>query len=683
MSQDSLPLSVQQRVDEACDRFEAAWRAGPRPRLEDYLAGATEPERAEFLRKLLELEIELRLEGRERPAREEYAARFPGHSEMIQAVFEAALSNPVIESPSGSSCGVNTVSCAPNEADSKPDSYTPPSTVSSIRLPRQIGRYRVVRRLGSGTYGDVYLADDDVMYRQVAIKVPSRRLLATAQAEQEFLREARSVAQLQHEGIVRAYDLGQEANGLCYIVYEYVEGVTLAERIKQRPPPEEAALITAHVAEALHCAHLEGLVHRDIKPANILLDRRGKPRVTDFGLAVREKDLPNERGRLAGTLRYMSPEQVRRECHLIDGRTDIYSLGVILYEMLCDRRLFEADTEDELEEQILHREARPPRQIKDSIPQELERVCLKALSKRIQDRYTTAKDMAQELSGAIESAKSGKRDPDTSMTLEEIEGRMASADENELCRLIRRLREAIDPACVPLLFRYLSHSSEAVRQEARRAVHALGWDKVSNTAEEMARRDDAAGIASVLDGLAAFEAHPKIVGLLDRLAVLLKGDLRNRAILLLERKRLGLELDTVAALFRDIHSPYRIEKALGQGLFAAAYLARADGTDLEVVVRVLRPEFVTQPHLRAQFLDLSKKALHLVHENLVVTREARAFPERNIYFAVRDYVSGITLQKLLEAGKRFEPEQIVRILQQLLFALSAVLFDGINQRGDI
>jgi serine/threonine protein kinase len=491
---------------------------------------------------------------------------------------------------------------------------------------------------------------------------------------------------LQHEGIVRAYDFGQEADGSCYIVYEFIDGINLKERIqpqrlaKEPLVPDEAARIVAQLALALHDAHLQGLVHRDVKPANILLDRHGRPRLTDFGLAVREEDLPQQRGRLAGTLPYMSPEQVRREGHHIDGRSDIYSLGVVLYELLCGRRPFEASTEDELEDQILHRQARPPRQIRDAIPQELERVCLRALSKRVHDRYTTAKDMAEEISQALES---GKSDPsrDTAIPLPELERRMASADADELRRLLRLLQHAADPLYVPPIFRCLGHPSEAVRQQARKAAHALGWDKVSDAAENLARQEDEAGIAAVLDGLAAFEAHPQIVALLDRLLVLLKGDLRNRTILLLERKRLSLELDAVAGLFRDIHSPYRIEKALGQGLFSAAYLAHAEGTDLAVVVRVLRPELVGQPHLRAQFLDVNKKALQLVHENLVLTREARAFPERNIYFAVRDYVDGVTLQKLLEGGKRFEPAQILRLLRQLLAALGVVHRRGMCHGG--
>src|SRR5262249_22732382 len=173
----------------------------------------------------------------------------------------------------------------------------PPLPSGSPAVADHIGRYKVVRRLGGGTYGDVYLAHDAVMDRPVAVKVPSVRLLATDRAREEFLREARSVAQLQHEGIVRAYDFGQEADGRCDIVYEFVEGMSLAERIKPERlaadplPPEEATRIVAQVAEALHYAHLQGWVYRDVKPANILLDRQGRPKVTDFGLAVREEGL--------------------------------------------------------------------------------------------------------------------------------------------------------------------------------------------------------------------------------------------------------------------------------------------------------------------------------------------------------------------------------------------------------
>ncbi|HMF11916.1 MAG TPA: serine/threonine-protein kinase [Gemmataceae bacterium] len=393
LTADSVPtLSPEEleRVDRACDEFEEAWKRGERPELKAFAKDLDTPVGKVLLRELLKVELAYRVERGERPTAEEYTAIFPEHDKLIAAVFaEAADKVGRGEQPTTppSSSAIDPGSLAPSE---------PPAVLESI------GRYKVIRRLGGGTYGDVYLAHDGVMDRQVAVKVPSARLLATDRAREEFLREARSVARLQHEGIVRAHDFG-EAEGHCYIVFEFIDGESLADRIKperlatQPLPPEEAARIVAAVAEALHYAHLQEMFHRDVKPANILLDRQGRPKLTDFGQAVREADLAGQRGLLVGTLLYMSPEQVRREGHHSDGRIDIYSLGVVLYELLCGRRPFEATEVDELIDQIKHREAKPPRQVKDSIPRELERVCLKALSKNIKDRFTTAKDVAEEL----------------------------------------------------------------------------------------------------------------------------------------------------------------------------------------------------------------------------------------------------------------------------------------------
>jgi serine/threonine protein kinase len=386
------------------DHFEKAWKGGLGPRIEEYLAEVPEADRVPLFRELLALEIELRCNDSEMPTPEEYHRRFGEHIKLIDAVFANAPCD-ADSGPPGSGEGATT----PHPSPSVGSAVGPglPSPSGSPPAPDYIGRYKVVRRLGGGTFGDVYLAHDGVMNRQVAIKVPSPWLLATERAREEFLREARSVSRLQHEGIVRAYDFGQEVDGQCYIVYEFIDGASLAERIKPERiaadplPPEEVARIVAEVAEALHHAHLQGLVHRDVKPANILLDRQGRPKVTDFGLAVREEELAGQRGILAGTLPYMSPEQVHREGHHLDGRTDVYSLGVVLYELICGRRPFTATPEDELIDQILHREARPPRQVKDSITRELERVCLKALGKRVSDRYTTARDMAEELRAAV------------------------------------------------------------------------------------------------------------------------------------------------------------------------------------------------------------------------------------------------------------------------------------------
>jgi serine/threonine protein kinase len=265
-------------------------------------------------------------------------------------------------------------------------------------------------------------------------------------------------------------------------------------------------------------------------------------------------------------------------------------------------------------------------------------------------------------------------------SLAEIERMLPAADENVVRRALRYLRTIREPRGLPVIFCCLAHSAPEVRAEAQEALDAYGWDSVVQVVEGLARSDPGS-MTAVLDGLNAFEAHPQVVSLLDRLVILLKGDVRNRAILLLERKRLGLDLYKVAALFRDIRSPYEIKKVLGQGLFTDSYLAKDETTGLEVVVRVLRPEFANQPAVRAQFLDLSNLAVHLVHDKLALTREARAFPERSIYFAVRDFIPGVTLQRVLEAGRCFTPVQVAYILLDIAEALLPLHRKGLSHGG--
>jgi len=274
---------------------------------------------------------------------------------------------------------------------------TPRDVGVSAPVPERIGRYRVEGLLGKGGFGLVYLAYDDQLQRLVAIKVPHAKLVAQIADAEAYLVEARTVAKLDHPNIVPAHDVGSTGQFPCFFVSKYVDGTNLFTRLKQsRPSLHEAVELAAAVAEALHHAHKQGVVHRDIKPGNILLDKTGKPFVGDFGLALREQDVGSG-PRYAGTPAYMSPEQARGEGHRVDGRSDIFSLGAVLYEMLTGRRPFSADVEEELLEQVVSLEPRPPRQIDDAIPKELERICLKALSKRASERYTTAKDMADDL----------------------------------------------------------------------------------------------------------------------------------------------------------------------------------------------------------------------------------------------------------------------------------------------
>jgi serine/threonine protein kinase/formylglycine-generating enzyme required for sulfatase activity len=370
--------SSSQRMSHACELFAQAWREGRKPTIENYLENSSDSERAALLWDLLALEVELRCAAGEEPTVAEYQGRFPQDGSLVEAFFRAR----------------------------GPES------------PAQVGRYRVLRRLGGGGFGTVYLAYDDRAQRQVAIKVPRPDRLNSAEARAAFLREARNVARLDHPHVVPLYDIGDEAGG-CFLVYKFVAGRSLFERIEQGPiPPSQAATLVAQVADALHHAHVKNLFHRDIKPGNILLDEEDRAYVTDFGLGILEADLPGDRGHRSGTYPYMSPEQVRGEGHRIDGRTDVYSLGVVLYELLTGRRPF-TGTVSELCEKIVNQEIRPPRQVRDGVPRELERICLKATAKQMGARYGTARDMADDLRHFLAGYPSAGIEPPSVVPIED------------------------------------------------------------------------------------------------------------------------------------------------------------------------------------------------------------------------------------------------------------------------
>ncbi len=259
-------------------------------------------------------------------------------------------------------------------------------------------RYLIRSLLGKGGFGAVYEAWDEVLQRIVAIKVARSDRFSETQGRQRFLDEARAAARLRHPQIITVFDSGTDEAGNPFVVFEYINGESLSERIRRQPlERKEAVALVATVAEAMHVAHKLGLVHRDLKPPNILLDKSGQPHVADFGLAVDEKSQREMAGEVAGSPQYMSPEQLRGETQYLDGRTDIWSLGVILYELLTKRRPFTGRDLLELKEEIRCREPKPLRQIDDSIPAELEQICLRCLRKPIVERYSTAADLATAL----------------------------------------------------------------------------------------------------------------------------------------------------------------------------------------------------------------------------------------------------------------------------------------------
>ncbi len=267
----------------------------------------------------------------------------------------------------------------------------------SILHSSKVGRYSILKQLGEGAFGQVHLAFDEELHRPVAIKVPNPERISRPGDTETFLNEARILASLDHPRIVPVYDVGRTEDGRYFIVSKFIDGSDLRARTHDaRLSLREAVELTRQVAEALHYAHKQGLVHRDIKPANVLIDTSGQPCVADFGLALRDEEF-GQGARVAGTPAYMSPEQAKGKSHQVDGRSDIFSLGAVFYELLTGRKPFRGECYEEVLEQVVTTEPRPPRQIDDTIPRELERICLKALSKQVSDRYTTAQDMVEDL----------------------------------------------------------------------------------------------------------------------------------------------------------------------------------------------------------------------------------------------------------------------------------------------
>ncbi len=283
----------------------------------------------------------------------------------------------------------------------------------------------------------------------------------------------------------------------------------------------------------------------------------------------------------------------------------------------------------------------------------------------------------------LSTVRPGRRSPrlETGRSTQKPEPAATTSEEAELIGTLRELRRRPEPGRLPLLFRCLSHKSEAVRGQAGRAFRALGWDAVNRAAERLAGQGDAEPIDGMLEGLSALEAHREVVALLDRLVGLLRGGLRDRAVWLLERKRLALERERLAEVFRQKQASYEIVRVLGPGFYTGAYLARQELTGLEVVLRVLRPEYAAQPLVRSHFLDLGAQAVRLVHQNLVLTREVRAFADTGLFFTVRDFVDGPTLREVLARGHSFEPLQAVKILRQVIDALTPLEQGGLVHGG--
>ncbi|MDP6446246.1 MAG: protein kinase [Pirellulaceae bacterium] len=371
-----LSLADDVRLDQRCLEFEDAWIRGERPAIEDYLddAGVDPDRRDAWLYELLQVEVAHRSRLGDLPTADDYRDRFPLAGGVVDRVLE------------------------------RPVGGLPPA---KYEAGDRVGRYEIELLVGAGGFGDVYQAWDEPLNRRVALKSPSGQRVATTAALDRLLTEARLAAGIRHPGIAQVFDVDCDDAGRPFVVYEFIDGETLAERLRSGTLDHRtAARWMRDVARAAHAAHRQGVTHRDLHPANVLIDEDDQPRILDFGLAVEEPVQEQNAGEIAGSIRYMSPEQCRGDSHWIDGRADVWAIGVMLYEALTGRLPFRSP--DPLAE-ILERDPRPPRQIDDGIPRELEAICLRCLHKQTDARFATCDELADELQTWLDDPRPRRR----------------------------------------------------------------------------------------------------------------------------------------------------------------------------------------------------------------------------------------------------------------------------------
>jgi eukaryotic-like serine/threonine-protein kinase len=394
---DSLSASQAEELDRACDQFEARWRAGEPPKIEDYLAGVAGAAREVLACELIAIDVHWRRHIGEHPTLAGYLARFPYGEASVKSAFGTGdLQQTALGLETRPSAVLQTPGITVREGMVGEDVPTFHSEICPLLL---MPGYEILGELGRGGMGVVYKARQVRLNRTVAVKMILAGLLGGREIAARFLAESRAIAKLQHPNIVQIFHT-EEHDGCPYLEMEYVDGGNLSGRLDGVPrPPREAARLIETLALAMAEAHRHGVIHRDLKPSNILLTKQGMPKIADFGLA---KFLDVDQGltqtdSVLGSPSYMAPEQADGKAKHIGPTADVYALGAILYELLTGRPPFRGESVLDTLQQVRESEPVSPSRLVPGLPRDIETILLKCLQKDPKRRYDSATAMAEDL----------------------------------------------------------------------------------------------------------------------------------------------------------------------------------------------------------------------------------------------------------------------------------------------
>lgn len=413
------PKEIREQLDPICDAFEARWLQGERPSINDLVQASPPQIQSQLFSELLGIELELRGRNGERLVPEEYEASFPDYRAEIQSTFqehqtrvqEANQRRKVVRfiDPAAETAQIDASAYSDSgSSDASGDLAKNPAP----EPPALIGRYKVLRPLGRGGMGEVFLAEHTILQRQVAIKLPVFSEHNREQLIARFYREARAMAKVEHPNLCRIHEVG-EIDGRPFLAMAYIDGETLAQKLRsgQSMTADEAVAIVHKLATAMAAAHEAKVVHRDLKPGNVMIDKKGVPWITDFGLVKSQEPIDDElstAGTIVGTPAYMAPEQVMGDGNTIGPVTDVYAIGVILYELLTGRRPFPGKGMAVMGQIASGNPPAAPSSFA-KVDKKLESICLKAMAFDPAARFQSAEELARALEAWQRSGKPSER----------------------------------------------------------------------------------------------------------------------------------------------------------------------------------------------------------------------------------------------------------------------------------